>query len=86
MLADMTSESNILDIVGCPSLGGVLLASSSKISILYPNGYQRDILGSQPLVNREDSIVRVAPDQSCLGLNINLKGYEAIKLYPNLET
>jgi len=86
VLYDMTSENNILDTVGCASLGGVLLASSSKLSILYPNGYQRDILGSQPLVNKENAIVRVAPDESCLGLNVNLNGYEAIKLYPNLET
>lgn len=86
VIADMASEVNVYDVAACSSLGGVILASSSQLSILYPNGYQKEFLGPQPLANKENALVRVAPDQSCLGLNVNLNGYEAIKLYAGLES
>lgn len=86
LLQDMTSQSNFEDIKLCSSLGGVLMASSTNLNVLYPNGYQTEILGTQPLANKPEAVIRVAPDESCLGLNINLNGYEAIKIYPNLKS
>lgn len=71
------------DAVPCPALGGIVLASGTyQMSIIFPDGSLRRLTPSEPMANKRIASIRATEDGSAIALNINIKGYECIKLYP----